>query len=225
MGMRNEIEHRTAATNSNECVDDCVSGIELIVMAAGLSRRFGSNKLMADFRGKPLSGWIFEALRSAGCAPCTVTVVWHDPDIAVLAESYGFNTCFNPNPEEGQAASIRLGLAASKEAEAYMFLTADQPLLRGQTISGMLKSFPAGQGKIMMAVHKGNTGNPVIFDRKYKASLVQLKGDTGGKQIIRQYPEAVVGYEIEYAEELMDVDRAEDLAHLSKILNSDSDRR
>lgn len=223
--MKRELEKSTEAVNPNEYTDDHVSGIELIVMAAGLSRRFGSNKLMADFRGSPLASRIFEAIRSAGCAPGAVTVVWHDPDIAVLAETYGFNTCFNPGSEEGQAVSIRLGLAASKEADAYMFLTADQPLLRRQTISGMLKSFPAGQGKIMMAAYRGNAGNPVIFDKKYKASLMQLKGDTGGKQIIRQHPEAVVWYEVEYAEELMDVDHAEDLAHLSKSLNSDSDRR
>lgn len=221
MGMKREAEESTEAVNSNEYAEDHVSGIELIVMAAGLSRRFGSNKLMADFRGSPLASRIFEAIRSAGCASGTVTVVWNDPDIAVLAETFGFNTCFNPGPEEGQSVSIRLGLAASKEADAYMFLTADQPLLRGQTISGMLRSFPAGQEKIMMAAYKGNTGNPVIFDRKYKASLMRLKGDTGGKQIIRQHPEAVVWYEIEYAEELMDVDHAEDLAHLSKLLNSD----
>lgn len=225
MGMKRVVEHWEAAANSNEGRDEREYGIKLIVMASGLARRFGSNKLTADFQGRPLAGWVFEALKSAGCPPCSVTVVWHDPDIAVLAESYGFNTCYNPGPEEGQAASIRLGLAASKEADAYMFLTADQPLLRGQTISGMLKSFPAGQGKIMLAAHRGNTGNPVIFDRKYKASLMQLKGDTGGKLIIRQYPEAVVWYEIANAEELMDIDRAEDLAHLSKILNSDSDRR
>lgn len=225
MGMKRVVEHWEAAANSNECRDESEHGIKLIVMASGLARRFGSNKLTADFQGRPLAGWVFEALKLSGCPPCSVTVVWHDPDIAVLAESYGFNTCFNPDPEEGQSASIRLGLAASEEADAYMFLTADQPLLRGQTISGMLKSFPSGQGKIMLAAHRGNTGNPVIFDRKYKASLMQLKGDTGGKLIIRQYPEAVVWYEIAYAEELMDIDRAEDLAHLSKILNSDSDRR
>jgi len=225
MGMKRAVEQSTATLHSNNRTDDHASGIELIVMAAGLSRRFGSNKLMADFRDRPLVSWIFEAIKSAGCAPGAVTVVWNDPDIAVIAESYGFNTCFNPSPDEGQAASIRLGLAASKEADAYMFMTADQPLLRRETISGMLESFPAGQGKIMLAAYRGNTGNPVVFDRKYKASLMQLKGDTGGKQIIRQHPEAVVWYEIEYAEELMDVDRAEDLAHLSKILNSDSDRR
>jgi len=225
MDMRLVVEHKIKAANSSDCAVERLSGVRLIVMAAGLSRRFGSNKLLADFRGRPLASWIFEAIKSAGCTPDKVTVIWHDPGVAVLAESYGFNTCFNPCPEEGQAASIRLGLTASEEADAYMFMTADQPLLKGQTIFGMLKSYPVGQGKIMIAAHKGNKGNPVIFDRKFKTSLMLLKGDTGGKQIIRMQPEAVLWYEIEYAEELMDVDHAEDLAHLSEILNSHSYRR
>lgn len=196
---------------------------KVIILAAGMSRRFGRNKLLTGFNGRPLADWTFKAVEAAGCEPGAVTVVWHDPSVAVLSEAYGYNTCYNAAPEEGQSASVRLGIDASGAAGAYLFLTADQPLLSGQTIAGMLSAFPLGKGKIMMASWQGKVGNPVIFDARFKSELLGLTGDTGGRRIIKLHPEAAVQYEVGFAEELMDVDHVEDLEHLSDILSSHSD--
>lgn len=192
-------------------------GFKVIILAAGMSRRFGNNKLLTNFQGRPLADWIFKAVESAGCEPRDVAVVWHDPSVGALIGAHGFNACYNPAPEQGQSASVRLGILASGPAEAYLFLTADQPLLRGQTIAGMMSTFPRGQDKIMMASWHGRAGNPVIFDAGFKSELLGLSGDTGGRQIIRQHPEAVILYDAEFEEELMDVDHVMDLEHLSKI--------
>lgn len=201
----------------SETIGTHLSKIQVIVMAAGLSRRFGSNKLKASFKGKMLVVWCFEALKASGCPPNQVTVVWNDPEIAQVASRYGFRTCFNPNPHEGQSGSIRLGLAASGSAEAFLFMTADQPLLGGHSLSGMMAAFEYGSGKILMASWQGQAGNPVIFDQSYKDALMALEGDNGGKRVINAHREALVYYEVNRKEELMDVDHVEDFEKISRL--------
>ena len=225
MDMSWKQDHQDSVDNSQAGAVENLSQISVIVMAAGLSRRFGSNKLLAPFHGRPVVEWVFEALKTSGCAPELVTVVWHDPDVKAMAENYGFKTCFNPCPEEGQSVSIRVGLTEARVTGAYLFLTADQPLLKAATLSGMLKAYPLGKGRIMMAAFRGNAGNPVIFDRRYRAALMNLKGDTGGKQILQGHPEEILYYEVECSEELMDIDSALDLEALSQFHSSDSDSR
>lgn len=186
--------------------------LKVIVMAAGLARRFGSNKLLADFHGKPLIRWTLETLREAG--HLDVFVVWHDPRVEREAKGIGFKTLFNPSPEAGQTASIHVGLQEAGTAKGYMFLTADQPLLTSRTISDMTATFVPGRGMILMASCLGKRGNPVIFDAVYKDELMALTGDTGGRQVIQRHPEAVSCFEVENSVELMDIDRTEDLDRL-----------
>lgn len=189
--------------------------LKVIVMAAGLSRRFGSNKLLAGFRGKPLIVCVFEALK--GIASDQVYVVFRDVEVKELAMSYGFNVCYNPQPKEGQSRSIREGILCAGEASAYMFLTGDQPLLKAETLAGMASKFLEFPGKIMVAAFQGRRGSPVIFDMCYKDALLALRGDAGGRSVIQEHPDAIVLYEINEAFELADVDHLEDLAGLESI--------
>ena len=41
-------------------LDDPFGNMGCVIMASGLGRRFGGNKLMADFKGKPLLQWILD---------------------------------------------------------------------------------------------------------------------------------------------------------------------
>ena len=63
--------------------------IHCIFLAAGSARRFGSNKLLAGFRGKPLYRHGLDALQSAAeeHGDCTLTVVSRYPDILNDARS------------------------------------------------------------------------------------------------------------------------------------------
>jgi CTP:molybdopterin cytidylyltransferase MocA len=189
--------------------------LKIIVLAAGLSMRFGSNKLLAVFRDKPLITWVFEAIKAAEAGE--VLVVYHDEAVKAYALSYGFNVCFNPEPEEGQSRSVREGLRCAGDAGAYMFLTGDQPLLTAETIIGMSRRFLDEPGKIMMAACRGRHGSPVIFDAVFCDELFALSGDTGGRMVILGHPEAIVTYEIKEALELEDVDSIEDLSKLESI--------
>ena len=104
----------------------------LILLAAGSSRRFGGNKLLAPLNGNPLYTWGLSALnevcRTRG--DCTLTVVSRYPEIRDAAQAVGAQAVDSPDSEKGQAYSIRAGLQALGrvgERDFMLFLPADQP--------------------------------------------------------------------------------------------------
>ena len=62
--------------------------IGCLLMAAGNASRFQSNKLLAEFRGKPLVLWALERIDPARFSQ--VTVVTQYPEICTMAEEFGF---------------------------------------------------------------------------------------------------------------------------------------
>lgn len=103
--------------------------IGCVLMAAGLGRRFGENKLTVDLGcGETLINYALSAI--PGDKLHRVVVVTQYPQVAALAEKYSFTPLHNPYPERGQSESIRIGLAALSDCDAVMFQVADQPRLK-----------------------------------------------------------------------------------------------
>ncbi len=180
-----------------------------IVMAAGVGKRFGANKLLADFGGKPLFRWALEAID--GRCFSTVTVVTGHGPVAAAAEELGFRVVCNDRPEDGVSRTIRLGLQAAGECGGALFMTADQPLLTAETLRALTERFMEEPQCIFAASHNGMRGNPCLFPRDFFGELCALQGDTGGAAVIRKHPERLRLVEVPEWE-LLDCDTPETLA-------------
>jgi len=177
----------------------------LIILAAGLSTRFGSNKLLYCLNGKPLYQYTFEKLiniKKKRKDVKSIIIVTRYREIAAEASRREIPYVINDHSEEGIASSLKLGLelsAAQKSGNcddeiSYAFFVADQPNLRAETIEGLFDAF-AESGKGIACVKAGEKpGNPVVFSERSKEELLSLKGDTGGKQLFRRYPDDVLYY-------------------------------
>lgn len=180
-----------------------------IVMAAGQARRFGANKLMQDFGGRPLCSWALAAARQ-DCFSEKIVVTAYD---AVAALAADFTVVRNDCPEQGISRTIRLGLAAAGECGGALFLTADQPLLTGQTLRRLAEGFRQDPAGIYAASCGGRRGNPVLFPRDCFDRLMRLEGDRGGASVIRLYPQRLHLVEVP-EQELLDCDTPQALEQL-----------
>ena len=150
-------------------------------------------------------------------------IVTGDEQIAKAAEKRGITAVQNREPERGIALSLRLGLEAAQEAFAgqgredrlrgVLFTVCDQPGIETATMQRIFNTGVLHPGNIVCAGRSGRTGNPVLWDRRYFPELAELTGDVGGRQIMDSHREQVRIVETE-AEELIDVDRREDLRSL-----------
>jgi molybdenum cofactor cytidylyltransferase len=189
--------------------------IASIVLAAGSSRRMGSrNKLLRPFRGRPLLRWPVDAALAAALGP-VVVVTGHEraPVEAALPED-GVIRAHNPDFGGGMASSLACGLrAVPQDALGALILLADMPLVAAGHLTALADAFRAAGGNaIVVPVHNGARGHPVLFPRTLFPELRAITGDRGGKAVIAAHPDLV--RELACADDaiLRDIDTPEDLA-------------
>src|SRR5690606_18924945 len=116
--------------------------------------------------------------------------------------------------EEGLAASIRAGLeAASRRADGYMICLSDLPLVEPAELNALASAFReavrAGARPIVVPVHRGRRGNPVVFAAHYRPELLAQRGPGGCKAVVERHPDHVVAVEMAADHVLRDVDTPE----------------
>lgn len=186
--------------------------LEAVVMAAGLSRRMGTNKLLLKLGDKFIYEHILDTLAKGNFY--RVHVVSSYDQVLAGAEKRNFNPIYNDQNKDGRARSIVLATKAADPDSALAFFVADQPLLTLGTIESLVKSFKE-RDLPTYPVYKNIKGNPVIFPKTYKEGLLALKGDQGGRVLLKDHP--VNEVEISSCLELKDIDTREDYEDIIKI--------
>ena len=183
-----------------------------VVMASGFSRRFSSNKLMADYHGRPLVSALLSALPQDDFAD-TVFVTRY-PEAAALAEQAGIRTVVHDLPDLSD--TIRLGVSSFPNLDGYMLCVADQPLLTAETFRTLLAAQALQPDRIIRPVHGDTPGNPVLFPGWCRDELCAIQGDNGGRVVIRAHPNRVTPQEIADPQEFFDVDTIENLRSINQ---------
>lgn len=177
-------------------------------MASGYAKRFGSNKLLADFCGEPLICHIFKAIPRT--AFDNITVVTQYDEVKRLALEYGFDALINDTPDQGISSTVKLGTEHLYYCDAIMFAVGDQPFLTQQTVCKAVELYMKNTDKIVAVSHNGKKGNPCIFPKIFFNELIQLSGDVGGSAVIKNHPESLLLTETD-ANQLLDIDKPTDM--------------
>lgn len=183
--------------------------VALVLLAAGDSRRFHGNKLLSDFQGKPMYRHIVDQ-----AAQLPEDFFWQKilvtqyPEIAEDLERDGYEVLINRDSQLGISHSIHLALQAlgQSEADAACFAVCDQPWLRKETVEELLSAWRDGGQGLACLCHQGDFGNPAVFARKYWKELLDLRGDVGGKRVLRRHLDDLCLFEVEDGKELVDID-------------------
>jgi len=184
-----------------------------LVMAAGNAKRFGANKLAADFGGQSLITLALRVIPQHRFA--RITMVTQYEEMANAAAEFGFDVIYNHHPDWGISHTVALGTEAMQECDAIMYQVSDQPLLRRESIEALCDLYCANPEKIVSCSHGGVRGNPCIFPARFFPELMALRGDKGGGAVIRRHEEDLLLCEVGAAE-LGDADTPEALEALKK---------
>lgn len=200
-----------------------MSGVSAILLAAGAGSRFGGDKLLAEFEGRPL---IEHALATLREAPVDETVVVVGSDAGRLrrvCEPYGARVVENPDWVEGQSTSVRAGLRAmSPGARAAVVSLADQPLVGTGAVKRLVEAFERG-ATVAVAAYGGHRRNPVLFAREVWPLLTEeLSGDEGARVVLRRHPELVAEVPCDDVADPVDVDTREDLLRLRRMRETET---
>ena len=192
-----------------------------VILAAGMSKRFGQPKQLAKLDNKFLLEWVLDSALASRLAQ-VVLVVGHEHPQIIQALGSKINhprlqVVINDRYQQGQSGSLRLGLSnIQKNFDSVMFILGDQPRLRSSTIDFLLGCFWNSEKTICVPVCRGVRGNPTIFSRTVYADLMTIEGDIGAREIIRTNQEHILYVELEDPRGFIDIDSQQDLENLKK---------
>ena len=191
-----------------------------ILLAAGQSTRFGSNKLLYPVtENRPML--LVSAEKLAQVIPDSIVVINEQlVELTAQLEQLGLSVVVNQRAEQGMGSSIACGVGACQHASGWLIMLADMPYLRTQTIKLLADKFEHSPGErgadesstgIIAPIYDERRGHPVGFSQCYKNELLALDEDTGARQIIQNHQSQLELVAVDDAGVIMDVDRTSDL--------------
>jgi molybdenum cofactor cytidylyltransferase len=114
------------------------------------------------------------------------------------------------------STSLKAGIAAVPGAAGgALVLLGDMPRITAAHIDRLAAAFAAEQGYcIVVPVHQGRRGNPVLWPKALFPEMLQLDGDAGAKRLMAAHAGDVREVDLGTDAILIDVDTPEALARL-----------
>lgn len=187
-----------------------------ILLAAGFSRRFGSEdkllQLLPDGRTIALAS--AQALVKA--IPNSIAVIRSgNTMLADLLLSAGLKLvlCDEHDVEMADSLSAAIRFSADSEfaKDGFVIALADMPYILSATISEVATRLSSG-ASIVIPTYQDQRGHPVGFSLKFRRELETLKGDEGARSIIKRNLADVSFFASEDAGILVDIDTPADLS-------------
>lgn len=173
----------------------------VIVLAAGKGARFRTSggqvhKLEATLAGKPVLEHVIRAAEASG-------LTWH-----VVSHAKG----------EGMADSIAAGVSATTDADGWLILPADLPLIRPETLLNVAHSLESHS--VVVPRFEKQQGHPVGFRKECFEALIGLSGDVGAASVVRQYrlADQVMNLNLDDIGIVTDIDTVDDLIRAEALL-------
>jgi len=193
--------------------------IGAIVLAAGHSSRMrasgqGRNKLVELVGGKPMVRHVVEAALAS--AASDVVVVTGNEKEAVMATLENLPVTFSDNPDysNGLSTSLILGLSIlPTDCDGALVLLGDMPAIDALLLDRLIAAFdPAEDRAIIVPVHQGRRGNPVLWARRFFDEMRTLSGDQGARALFAPYAGLICEVEAGSDAPLTDIDTKEALS-------------
>ena len=182
--------------------------IGAVVLAAGLSSRMGSHKLLEAVGGKTLVRRAVEAALASAAGPVLVVTGNRAAEVQAALKGLAAEFVDNPDFTKGLSTSLKRGInALPEDCDGALVLLADMPDVSAALIDKLIAAFdPAEERAICVAARHGKRGNPVLWARRFFPEIASLEGDVGAKALMVAYDELVC--EVEAADDapLVDID-------------------
>lgn len=182
-----------------------------ILLAAGSSTRFGSDKLQQELpHGVTVAVQAARHLKAS--VPRVLAVVRPGENTAANAlRSEGCEVVVCERASEGMGASLGCAVRGGGAVDGYIIALGDMPFIRPSTIIAIREALASGAPLVAPYFHTYR-GHPVGISARFRNELEALSGDEGAKRVLAAHQKDLVKIPVGDPGVLRDIDKPEDLA-------------
>ena len=173
--------------------------IASVILAAGASTRMGRPKMLLPVAGSTLLASAVTPHLAAGIGRVVVVL---GPEAEAVRQGVGLpddprlRVVVNGDWREGMASSLKRGLRECGPAQAVLVALGDQPGVTAERVGRIVDAWRPGV-PLVVPVHDGRAGHPVLFARSLWSELEALSGDVGARDVVRRHAAEAVRVEWE----------------------------
>ena len=182
-----------------------------VIMASGLSSRFGENKLFAELNGKSFLESVLDLTDGIFAKRVVVT---RNAEAAEYCRKNNVEVLLHALPFRSD--TVRLGITYMEDMDATVFCPCDQPLLRRESLIKLRNAYSYENKDLLRLVYGEKAAMPALFGKQYYKELQNLPEGKGGAYVLKQHELQTEGISVSDALELFDVDTKENLEELKK---------
>lgn len=160
--------------------------LQAVILAAGNSRRFPTNKLLKPLpAGNCLLDISVQLARTL--TPNVTMVINQNAQLQQHCQVQHYHYLINSQSDTGMASSITCGVVASADAAGWAIFLADMPCISSDTLQLLTQHWP--EHEVIQPTYQQQPGHPVIFSHSWFEQLTNLSGDQGARELLRDNPQ------------------------------------
>ncbi len=195
-----------------------VDMISCILLAAGLSSRFGSPKALSSLQGKPIIERIQRVIIDSHVSELIVVLGAFAEEIKpFLLKHKKINVVYNKDFHLGQTSSFKSGLRTlSDDIEGIMLLPVDYPLIKKEILDCLAEEFSKTKPLVLIPTYQGKKGHPPIFNNCLKEKLLKLDDSLGVNTITGLYANRIKFLDVSDSGIIKTFNTREEFVHLKR---------
>lgn len=196
-----------------------------VIAAAGMSSRMKAFKPLLALGGSTMIGTAVASLQSAGIGEIAVITGNEAERLEKYLSATGAVCLYNDRYQTTDMLySAKIGLEYLKDrCGRVFFLPGDVPLFSRESLVSMMDDMSRSRCEILLPVHGGKIGHPILIDGHAIPSLLRYQGDSGLKGALDSFGGVKRSIELDDIGMTMDADRPEDYEKLKAYVRRRQD--
>jgi molybdenum cofactor cytidylyltransferase len=184
-----------------------------VVLAAGLSARLGTNKLLLRLESEPLVRRAARLALEAGLSPVIIVLGHEAEQVAAALDGLPVVSVVNPDFRAGMHRTLQHGVEqVPAECAAAVVLLADMPFVSAAMLAELVARFRSGTEPLVLSLYGEVQAPPTLYARSLFPEIAAA-GEACGRRIVLAHRREAA--ELRWPEAaLADIDRPEDAARL-----------
>ncbi len=176
-----------------------------MILAAGESKRYGSNKLLSIYKGRPLIEYVLNLVKNS-FSNKIIVLGKYKKEIEENFDLSNFIIVHNKNYSEGLSSSLKEGIKRSITPWTMIFL-ADMPEIQREFVNFLIDR-SSNDFLAYYLTYKNQKGFPVLIHERLYNKIAKIYGDKGLRTVLKDKTLAC-SIEINDSRCLFDIDKQE----------------